>query len=196
MILRKIEVVFCCLEWEWCTFQKIDSWKFIQIHQYYTMALNQIIQSKSIKIIFSFLLKNNVLNDGRLHHKDKIVSFYLTLTIRTPTLVFNYISPLIVKAPSHYNELAQRTPAYGKIWHSLVYAAVRSDIVLKSLFFVFGKFVFVVIRSVWRDFLTRDNDKSREIRERSPNVLIRWPHSLSYATIRLNVVLKSLLSAF
>ena len=46
---------------------------------------------------------------------------------------------------------------WGEIWHSLVYAEVRSDIVfLKSLFFVCCKFVFVVVRSVWRDFLTRD----------------------------------------
>ena len=48
-----------------------------------------------------------------------------------------------------------------EIWHSLVYAEVRSDVVLRSLFFIFCKFVFVVVRSVWRDFLTRDNDKSR-----------------------------------
>ena len=108
----------------------------------------------------------------------------------------------------------------GEIWHSLVYAEVRLDVVLKSLFFVFCKFVFVVVRSVWRDFSTRDNDKSREIRERSPNVLIRRSHLLAYADagtfpiiifrlknwkekkvkegnrIRLNVVLKSLLSVF
>ena len=109
---------------------------------------------------------------------------------------------LSVKAPSHYlyNELAQRTPSYreilGDIWHSLVYAEVRSDIVLKSLFFVFCKFVFVVVRSVWRDFSTRDNDKSREIRERSPNVLVCRHHLLSYAIICLNVVSKSLLSVF
>ena len=38
LILRRFEVVFWCLEWECCTFLK-DWWKFIQIHQYYTMAL-------------------------------------------------------------------------------------------------------------------------------------------------------------
>ena len=99
-----------------------------------------------------------------------------------------------------YNQLAQRTPAYGKIrgkfgirWYTLKFA---QDVVLKSLFFVFCKFVFVVVRSVWRDFSTRDNDNSREIRERSPNVLIRRPHLLAYAIIRLNVVSKSFLSGF
>ena len=39
LILRRFEVVFWCVEWEWCTFWKIDQWKFIQIHQYYAMAL-------------------------------------------------------------------------------------------------------------------------------------------------------------
>ena len=88
----------------------------------------------------------------------------------------------LVKAPSHYNELAQRT--YGKYWGNLgipwyIYAEFRSDIVLKSLFFVFYKFVFVVVRSVSRDFSTRDNDNSREIRERSRS-------STPYAVIRYN----------
>ena len=37
-ILRRFEVVFRCLECECCTF-RINWWKFIQICQYYTMAL-------------------------------------------------------------------------------------------------------------------------------------------------------------
>ena len=78
-------------------------------------------------------------------------------------LLFYYMQ----KAPSHYSKLIQRMPAYGKFWHSLVYPEVRSGIVLKSLLLVFYKFMFVVVRSVWRDFSTRNNDKSRDIRERS-----------------------------
>ena len=34
---RRFEVVFWCLEWECCTLKAW--WKFIKIHQYYTMAL-------------------------------------------------------------------------------------------------------------------------------------------------------------
>ena len=37
-ILRWFEVVFWCLQWECCAFEK-DWWKFIQIRKYYTMAL-------------------------------------------------------------------------------------------------------------------------------------------------------------
>ena len=80
-----------------------------------------------------------------------------------------------------------------KNWHSLVYAEVRSDVVLRLVFFVFCKFVFVVVHSVWRDFSTRDNDKSREIRgtlhERCHSSTLFCCH-----IIRLNVVSKSLLS--
>ena len=43
LILRRCEVVFWCLEWECCTFLK-DWWKFIQIYQYYTMALKNCMQ--------------------------------------------------------------------------------------------------------------------------------------------------------
>ena len=35
LILRRFDVVFWCLEWDCCTFQKIDE-NSIQIHQYYT----------------------------------------------------------------------------------------------------------------------------------------------------------------
>ena len=41
LILRRVEVVFWCLEWECCTFWKIDG-TFIQIHQYYTMVLTRV----------------------------------------------------------------------------------------------------------------------------------------------------------
>ena len=50
LILRRFEVVFWCLEWEWCTFWKIDG--IHQIYQYYmyTMALKSIIKSKVIHV--------------------------------------------------------------------------------------------------------------------------------------------------
>ena len=38
LILRRFEVIFWCLEWECCTFWKIDGNSF-KFHQYYTMAL-------------------------------------------------------------------------------------------------------------------------------------------------------------
>ena len=77
-----------------------------------------------------------------------------------------------LKAPSHYNKLAQHK-FFGKIWHSLVYAEVCSDFVLKSLFIVSCKFAYVVVFTVLREFSTRDKLKSWEILERFRNILSR-----------------------
>ena len=48
-IVRRFEVVFWCLEWECCTFERLM--KFIQIHQYYTMALTLISKCKFALIV-------------------------------------------------------------------------------------------------------------------------------------------------
>ena len=59
------------------------------------------------------------------------VRVYLCRSEREQNDISAWWDVFLIKTPSHYNELAQRTPKYGKIWgeiwHSLVYAEVRSE---------------------------------------------------------------------
>ena len=48
--------------------------------------------------------------------------------------LFSYQMEL--KVPSHYNKLAQHTPAYWKVWHSLVYMYAEVCLDGALLFFV------------------------------------------------------------
>ena len=55
-----------------------------------------------------------------------------------------------------------------------MYSVVRSDIVLNCFF----KLVFVVVHSVWGEFMVRDNNKSQEFRELSHSLSLT--HLLAY----------------
>ena len=59
LILRRFQVVFWYLEWELMLFSLKDWWKFIQIHQYYTMALNM----STKEMCTEYVLARQWLND-------------------------------------------------------------------------------------------------------------------------------------
>ena len=73
VILRKFEVVFWCLEWECCTFQKIDL--CIQIHQYmyYTMALIARFLSISVHKLYFPLVRKQPWRSWSLTRQCQIV---------------------------------------------------------------------------------------------------------------------------
>ena len=129
LILRRFEVVFWCLEWECCTFWKIDQWKFIQIHQYYTMAFICVQQCKSLCPYHQLISMSGILNFPLMSSKQ-IFFFKFLITFLKQNLGFNYFHSQCSK-------------------HSSIFLFKLSNTVLVCLLSCWGAFLSFLSYFIW-----------------------------------------------